>query len=254
MKHPILLLALFSVLAFASCTTAYKTGQTPDDVYYSPATPEDEYVSTERRDNKQYQGSDEYYDDRYLRMKVRNRYRWNDLDEWYYYGNRYSYSYYNFNYWNNPWTPYMYWNYAYNPYSGNYGCNPYYSGGGWGKPIGTPTGRPKYASSGPRTFNLNTYNSSSLTNNSYNTGSKFGSRSSNNNVSQRYNNTSTNSNRNNNAGSVLRNIFGGNNNNNSSNNSNNSNNSRSSSSSTPSSSSSSSSGGSSGGSAPARRF
>ena len=44
MNSKILLLALF-VAALSSCTTAYKTGQTPDDVYYSPARPQgEEYV------------------------------------------------------------------------------------------------------------------------------------------------------------------------------------------------------------------
>jgi hypothetical protein len=81
MKYAILLLVL-SVVVFSSCTTAYKTGQTPDDVYYSPARPQDEYVQTEKKDD-QYRYSDDYYEDRYLRMKVSNRYRWSDLDDWY---------------------------------------------------------------------------------------------------------------------------------------------------------------------------
>lgn len=38
MTTKILLVAL-SVAAFSSCSTAYKTGQTPDDVYYSPVKP-----------------------------------------------------------------------------------------------------------------------------------------------------------------------------------------------------------------------
>ena len=45
----------------------------------------------------------DYYDDRYLRMKVRNRTQWSDLDDWYYYDNRYSYS--SYRNWNNPWSP-----------------------------------------------------------------------------------------------------------------------------------------------------
>ena len=39
-------------LVFASCTTAYKSGQTPDDVYYSPARPQEEYVRTEKKDDR----------------------------------------------------------------------------------------------------------------------------------------------------------------------------------------------------------
>ncbi len=113
MKKTILLLAVFAAI-LTSCSTSYKTGQTPDDVYYSPSRPqqEDEYVQSEKKDEQQYK-NDEYYDDRYLRMKVRNRSRWSDLDNWYYY-DKYStsYNYYYGSYHN----PYNSWNYYYNPY------------------------------------------------------------------------------------------------------------------------------------------
>ena len=72
MKTSILLLALI-VVALSSCTTAYKTGQTPDDVYYSPVRPQDEYVRMEREDDRSYRYEEDFYEDRYLRMKVRNR-------------------------------------------------------------------------------------------------------------------------------------------------------------------------------------
>ena len=49
---------------------------------------QDEYVQVEKKDERRYQSSEEYYDDRYLRMKVNNRYRWSELDDYYYYGNR----------------------------------------------------------------------------------------------------------------------------------------------------------------------
>ena len=76
MKRQILLLAI-TAAALSSCTTAYKTGQTPDDVYYSPARPQDEYVRVEEKEEYRY--DDEYYDDRYLRMKVQTAHRWNTL-------------------------------------------------------------------------------------------------------------------------------------------------------------------------------
>ena len=142
MKSPILLLAVL-VLVISSCTTAYKTGQTPDDVYYSPERPQDEYVRTEREDDRRYRYEEDYYEDRYLRMKVRNRYRWNDLNDWYYFerwgfGHNYYYgSYYN---------PYNTWNYYYNPY-----CHSTVF-------INTKTTYNK-----PRTFNLNTYNNNTTT-------------------------------------------------------------------------------------------
>lgn len=146
MKTTKLFFLLGIAIAFGSCTTAYKTGQTPDDVYSSPAPPESEYVKTNRNDDRRYrQYEDEYsdyqdYDDRYLRMKVRNRALWSDLDDWYYYGNRYNFSYYNnWNYWNdpfywnNPWSPVSYWNTYYNPYWSNWGWGGWYGGYyGWG--------------------------------------------------------------------------------------------------------------------------
>lgn len=112
MKSSILLLAL-SVFVFSSCTTAYKTGQTPDDLYYSAAKPQDEQVNSDQKEDDRYRYDDQYYDDRYLRMKVHNRSRWNDLNDWYYY-DKYSYSYnYYFGSYNNPFNA---WNYYYNPY------------------------------------------------------------------------------------------------------------------------------------------
>ena len=118
MKSAIFLLAL-SAVVFSSCTTAYKTGQTPDDVYYSPARPEVEYVQTERRqDRNYYEGSEDYYTDRYLRMRVTNRYRWSAFDD--YYNNPYLYSpYASYGHWWSPWNSYWAWN--------SY-CNPYYGG------------------------------------------------------------------------------------------------------------------------------
>ncbi|WP_300604357.1 hypothetical protein [Niabella sp.] len=206
-----LILLLGCAFFIGGCTTAYKTGQTPDDVYNSPAPPQDEYANVKKSGEKRYRDyesydEDEYadYDDRYLRMKVRNRYRWSDLDDWYYYGNRYNFSYYNnwyyWNdpfYWNSPWSPVSYWNMYYNPYySGWYGgmgwgggwYNPWYSGyyGGWGfysfngwyDPWYTGWyGNPYYYGYGPgvivgsrvnytqRRTNLNTYNPSILNGN-----------------------------------------------------------------------------------------
>src|SRR4030095_114400 len=98
MKRQFLLLAI-TAAALSSCTTAYKSGQTPDDVYYSPTRPQDEYVRVEEKEEYRY--NDDYYDDRYLRMKVHDRTRWTYLDDWYSY-DRYGYranyiygSYYN---------------------------------------------------------------------------------------------------------------------------------------------------------------
>lgn len=233
MNPKILLLALVAATV-TSCTTAYKSGQTPDDVYYSPARPQEEYVQRQDREDDRYyrNNEDEYLDDRYLRMKVRNRDRWSDLDDPYYY-NYYRYSTFNCGCFNNPWTPSVYWNSYFNPYyHGMILVNP--------GNIATTT---KY--SGPRTFNLNTFNNTAITNGNYSNPKYLGGNNNpaynpGNNNSPRYSSPTRSSN----SGNILRDIFGGNNNSKSSG----------SSSSPSSSSSSSSSGGSAPASAPVRRF
>src|SRR6478672_10469334 len=114
MKSTLPLLSI--ALIFASCTTAYKSGHTPDDVYYSPARPRAEYVQQEKKQpEREYLYDDEAYrDDRYLRMKIRDR-RYADLYDDYYSYNPYYYHYFNgiLSY-NSPWTSYSYWNYYYN--------------------------------------------------------------------------------------------------------------------------------------------
>ncbi len=231
MKSTILLLAL-AAASLSSCVTAYKTGQTPDDVYFSPAPPQDEYVSVDNNDDRKYSGDAEYYDDRYLRMKVHNRAQWSTLDDWNYYNYRYDYSMYND--WNNPWSPSVYWNYYYNPYCNS--CCVLVSKG-------------NIAIGKPRTVNLNTYNS-------YNTQSLINKSYSNFRLTNGYvptNNSpkvNTRVSNSRNSGNLLRNLFNSNNDNNNSSSTKPS--SSSSGSSTRSSSSSSSS--SSGSSAPVRRF
>jgi len=153
---PVILLLAFSLAAFTSCTTAYRSGQTPDDVYYSAAkiNPEDDEQKTKQDEQKDYSYDDQYYDDRYIRMKVHNRTQWSDLDDWYYY-DRYSYRYnYYFGSYNNPYSS---WNFFYNPYCcchNNYAFN-----------YKLPSAQPIVK----RHFNLAGY-----TNTSYNTSNKPG--------------------------------------------------------------------------------
>ncbi|RYY84555.1 MAG: hypothetical protein EOO15_19090 [Chitinophagaceae bacterium] len=87
MKPVLPILAL--TLAVASCTTPYKSGQTPDDVYYSPGRPEREYVQVDERRDERPQP--ETREDRYLRLRVRNRDRWSQFDD--YYNDPYAYRY-----------------------------------------------------------------------------------------------------------------------------------------------------------------
>ena len=126
MNGRIILLGI-AVATFTSCSTAYRTGQTPDDVYYSPARETEAYVKVENNDQPQYRNEDQYRsneyvhpDDRWLRMRVRNRYRWSSFDDydwndWRY--NSWSYNSYNtYSPFNNYWSNYYSWNSYYNPY------------------------------------------------------------------------------------------------------------------------------------------
>lgn len=227
MKTTILLLAVFAAV-LSSCTTAYKTGQTPDDVYFSKAIPQNDNDEVRKKDKKEYSYNDDYYDDRYLRMKVRNRYRWNDLNDWYNYdrfSNAYNYYYGSYN------NPYNSWNYYYNPYCPGQ-TNYVYT-------------NPKIVSTKPvakpHNFSLAGY-----TNNNYN------NNNTNSNTKKVYNNSNSNNNNSNGFGKTIRTIFDRNYNNSGSSGSGSSgrtyNPSSSSSSSSSGSSSSGSSGGSSGGS------
>ena len=89
---------LFSaVVFFASCSAVYKSGQTPDDLYFSK--PKVVVENTNR-----YERLDNVYEDRQIRMAAYD-YRWRSLDD------RYDYNY--------AYNPYRYgytYGYYYNPY------------------------------------------------------------------------------------------------------------------------------------------
>lgn len=187
MKSALPLLSL--VLVFASCTTAYKSGQTPDDVYFSPQPERNEYVQRDRQDDNRYYGDEEYRDDRYLRMKIADR-RYAGLYDDYYSYNPYYYHYYNGSLaYNSPWSSYSYWNYYYNPY-----CSHVVIGS-------TPI---TLVYSHPRTFDLGMYNGSG--------GSGHGTRSYGNGSNGYYPSGNTNNYRGSgsNAGNFLRNAFSNN--------------------------------------------
>jgi hypothetical protein len=233
-------LSLISLAVFVtSCTTAYKSGQTPDDVYYSPARPQEEYVRHEKKEtkeNKMYRYDDEAYrDDRYLRMKIQDR-RYTSLYDDYYSYNPYYYHYYNGRLlYNSPWSSYNYWNCYYNPYNSHVIT---------GVVVAGVPNSPVYNK--PRAFDLSVYNPEPVntTNNP-----KSGSRNSHSvpNYNSGNNNNYNNSGRD--AGSFLREVFSGGGSNNSSSGSSGSSSSRSSNSSGSSSSGSSSNSGSSRGNA-----
>lgn len=143
MGHKFLLLALSAAL-LTSCST-YKAGQTPDDVYYSPAREVAAKVEREVKRDKY----DEYIsaeDDRYLRMKIQNRGRWSEIDDYSYWNdsryfdcnslyayNRYDYyNRYNNSYFGNAYNN----NYLYNNncYNNNYYRTNYFGYGGFYSP------------------------------------------------------------------------------------------------------------------------
>jgi hypothetical protein len=134
MQSKTLLLAL-SVAAISSCSTAYKTGQTPDDVYYSPVRVvevKEDQKQNDDRNQVRYRSEDDYE----ITMGIRDR-RWRDFRD------DYSYSY----------SPY---NYATcNTYNYGYYYNPYYY------PWAIYTGKITYqapVNTTPRMVNLNAYN------------------------------------------------------------------------------------------------
>ena len=96
------LLTLISAVTLVGCSTTYKSGQTPDDLYYSPITIRQEDSREEREEVKR-----DSYEDSEIRMASRDR-RWRDVDYDYHCGYdpyRYGYNhgyYYNPYYYNRP--------------------------------------------------------------------------------------------------------------------------------------------------------
>src|SRR5687768_9291340 len=101
-----------AVVVLSSCSV-YRSGQTPDDVYYSPAPEKGAaaaYVEADgdrdegrrRYNERSYNGYDDYatQDDRWLMMRVRNRYRWSIFDDYSYYSPYSNWHYNPYNSWN----------------------------------------------------------------------------------------------------------------------------------------------------------
>jgi hypothetical protein len=179
----IFLFSLVSLAVFSSCTSMYKSTQTPDDVYFSPPrgiVQKEEYVNVQEENRYQTfdQYSDAYRNDRFLRMGVRNRYQINSLEalDWYNmrYNNLYSYGYYDS--WNNPWNNYYSWNNYYNPYC-CHTCNGNYYSKGSSSFYARPAPIRSY------TFNRNSYKSSNrpaTSNGSFNNNNRYNNSNSNN--------------------------------------------------------------------------
>ncbi|MFT4153113.1 hypothetical protein [Parafilimonas sp.] len=115
---------LCAVVLFFSCSPTYKTSQTPDDVYYSPA----KKIEVQDRYDTYTSASD---DDYYLRMKARDYDKWSGLDDYsYWYDSRYYY-----NNWYSPYTSYLSLSLGYGLGWGSYySYYPYYGYSSWYNP------------------------------------------------------------------------------------------------------------------------
>lgn len=191
MKTTYLLLAGL-VVVLGSCSTAYRSGQTPDDVYYSPAPETREvYVTSNNQRNADYYGYSNA-EEREIRRGIRDkRYRASvnigmgvgyspfSLGYSRFYSPFYDpfYSPYAFRMYDPFWGHgYSSFGYGYNPYFG-FGShyphsfwNPYYGGhyGSYYPPAYYPpvvSGKAN-TNTGPRTYNLNNYRNTRSTGNS----------------------------------------------------------------------------------------
>jgi uncharacterized membrane protein YgcG len=107
MKKVILILSI--AISILSCSTAYKTGQTPDDLY--AAKPRVEAIKEERKTERRYETVEQITERRQIRMSIYDP-RWRRLDYDYDYDWRYNpYAYgYNYGYYYNPcYYPYPVW-------------------------------------------------------------------------------------------------------------------------------------------------
>ncbi len=211
MNSRILLLAV-SIVSLSSCSAVYKSGQTPDDVYYSPAPQRQQadYVDVKQpKDGSNFQSYEQYTDglrdDRFLRMSVGNPYYMDSYNSYGAFDWRYNSFYDGFNYgFSSPWNNYFAWNNFYNPYApgfsmgyGGFSYSNYYYPGIGGGYYG---GGVKYTAaatpiSRPRTFNLSSYtNSNRPAARTYNTTNSYY-----NNANQRYNNSNSSNARSNNS-------------------------------------------------------
>ncbi len=89
------LLAAIITATICSCSTSYKTGQTPDDVYYSPVRLQNDNVRRDNNENKNVYDNSVYStpEDREIRRRVHNR-RYRRYDDRYgRYDDRYDYPY-----------------------------------------------------------------------------------------------------------------------------------------------------------------
>ncbi len=174
-KH---LFLLGIIAAFSSCSSAYRIGQTPDDVYFSPAPQQNVYVTSNNQQNKDTYAYNNTYnsEDLAIRRGIGNpRYRNNiSLDFGYGY-NPYDYygsSFYNpyssyYNPYSSFYNPYTYTGVTFYPYNYNYNnsyYSPYYNN--YYPPVYyiPKSGGAVSNYSGPRKYNMGVYNNNTNAN------------------------------------------------------------------------------------------
>ena len=202
MKTNFLPIVMASLL-LAGCSAAYKTGQTPDDVYYSssPAVVAAELEKDTRpTGNDSYQSYFQDQDDDYLRMKVRNGGKWNSIDDqdyWYGYngGCQCNSSWGFYNSFSSFYRPYGFNTFAYTSYYNPWSMNNWYNPGYYypviivnKRPIYTNSSRPGLTGYSNRTYDRGLGNTRTNKNLQYSSGNQFrnifsGSNNSNNNRS-----------------------------------------------------------------------
>jgi uncharacterized membrane protein YgcG len=175
------IIPIASALVLLSSCSVYREGQTPDDVYYSPARTQQgaDYVQTDngREDGRRYRTRDTYngyddyagVDDRWLMMRVRNRSRWSLFDDYNYYSPYGSWGWGGFSpgigmgmgFYNGFYDPYgfSYYNHFNNYWNWNSYYNPYYPNIIVIDPKTNPAGYNRL-----RNFNLTRYNNTSYSN------------------------------------------------------------------------------------------
>ena len=140
------LLSVIFLFVLSGCSSVYKSGQTPDDVYYSPLQ---EVKTSSNYETRNRREAIPDFEDREIRMGAYD-YRWRNLN------NRYDYDF------------------AYNPYSFGYNYGYYYNPYFVNHPVflnGVVFVNPK--NNAPRTTNLTSYKSTALTTFDPKTGSSF---------------------------------------------------------------------------------
>ncbi len=187
MKTNFLPIVMASLL-LAGCSAAYKTGQTPDDVYYSSGKA---VVAAEITGDKRPVGNDQYRsyfqddDDAYLRMKVRNGGKWNSIDDqdyWYGYNGgcqcNSSWGYYNnFNSFS---RPFGFNTFAYSSFYNPWSMNNWYNPGYYypviivnKRPIYTNSSRPGLTGYSNRNYDRGLGNTRNSRNTQYSSGNQF---------------------------------------------------------------------------------